>query len=154
MINLEKQLEQDLKTLFSNALTTAEITDVSYRCFWLDDETGKEEPSFPCIQIKTSPSGPAEETGYKSPFREMTAECIIYTFHAEDKKRDTLGDIWEVIDHTIYNSDITSGSGLVSAVEIWRPDAGDCDVVEVAKGVSLNMVSFSVNINCCYQFSA
>ena len=97
IVSIESATEQGIKTAFRAYTDTLDPDSaVTYRCFFLDDETDSGEPTekreYPLIQIHASPNWP---TQHKSTFRHIPVEIKWATHRSKDPKKTTVASLYQ-----------------------------------------------------------
>ena len=133
-------IEQALKTAFTTATDALVVAyRPAYRCFWLDDETAKDDEyeEYPYISITANPDVPG---GYKTKYVTAAVVVRIATIHADDPKRTALKAIHNAI-RTVLNADAyaVTGYGKKSTIIVDAQSGldGDEQYVEYELSVSL-----------------
>lgn len=137
-MSIESATEQGLKTalkVYTDTLEGAQV--VTYRCFFLDDETGFdediEERKYPLIEITASPNWP---TKHKSPFRDIPVALKWATHRPSDPKKEVLVAMYAAC-RTIIDTETTilvSGYSFIAAI---IDSGGESDVDENEQYITL-----------------
>jgi hypothetical protein len=139
MMSIESLTEQGIKTALKVYTDTlAPQNAVTYRCFFLDDESAPEQPTevktTRYIQIVASPNVP---THHRSTFRDVPVVIMWATNRRSDKKAQTLASLYEncrtILDSGKTNITITGYS--VNGVII--EDGGTSEIDENDQQITL-----------------
>ena len=137
-MSLESAAEQAIKTAFKAYTNTLDPGDaVTYRCFFLDDETESEdsieERRYPLIAITASPNVP---TGHKSTFRDVPMEIKFATHRVADPKHETLIAIYAAC-RAILDTETTISPTGYSLIAAWIESGGESGIDDNEQFITL-----------------
>ena len=140
-MSLERATEQGIKTALMAYTDTLDPSEsVTYRCFFLDDESETsdtiEERRYPYIEITASPNAP---TGHKSTFRDIPVEIKWATHAPHDKKNRILVAMYEAC-RTIIDTETTISIPGYTLIAVMIQPGGLPDIDDNEQYINLPLI--------------
>ncbi|MFH1604100.1 MAG: hypothetical protein ABIH03_09355 [Pseudomonadota bacterium] len=137
-MSIESAVEQGLKTAFKAYTDTLDPADaVTYRCFFLDDESDSalptEQRKYPYIEITASPNWP---TSHKFAFRDIPVSVTWATQRQMDPKKSTLVSLYENC-RSIIDTESTIAVSGYSLIAVRIEAGGESDIEENQQHIML-----------------